>query len=132
MNGLNLVVLDATFGVGGHLRVKTTDPMKTKCFLLAFMGTFMFLSCDNDRDEDYAEYLIARPMLMDKSEFATSVTIIAPRPIEESGKVYTYGDYIFINDKYQGVHIIDNSNPSQPVRTGFIKIPGNVDISVKD
>jgi len=106
--------------------------MKTKCFLLAFVGTFLFLSCDNDRDEDYAEYLIARPMLMDKSEFAASVTIIAPRPIEESGKVYTYGDHIFINDKYQGVHIIDNSNPSQPVRTGFIKIPGNVDISVKD
>jgi hypothetical protein len=106
--------------------------MKTKCILFAFLGTFMFLSCDNDRDEDYAEYLIARPMLMDKSEFATSVTIIAPRPIEESGKVYTYGDYIFINDKYQGVHVIDNSNPRQPVRTGFIKIPGNVDISVKD
>src|SRR5690606_8471733 len=72
------------------------------------------------------------PMLMDKSEFATSVTIIAPRPIEEAGKVYTYGDYILINDKYQGDHIIDNSNPSQPGRTGFIQSPGNVDISVKD
>lgn len=106
--------------------------MKTKCFLLALVGTFLFLSCDREEDGDYAEYLIARPMLMDRSEFENSVAIIAPRPIEESGKVYAYGDYIFVNDKYQGVHVIDNSNPSQPVRTGFIKIPGNVDLSVKD
>lgn len=106
--------------------------MKTKCLLLALMGTLMFLSCDHERDEDYAEYLIAHPLVMDKAEFATSVTVIPPRPIEESGKVYAYGDHIFINDKYQGVHVIDNSNPSQPVRTGFIKIPGNVDLSIKD
>src|SRR5690606_37696350 len=59
-------------------------------------------------------------------------TVLPPRPIVESGKVYAYGDYIFINDQYQGVHVVDNGNPNQPVITGFINIPGNVDISVKD
>ena len=44
----------------------------------------------------------------------------------------SYGDYIFINDKYEGIHVIDNSNPNQPVKVAFIQIPGNVDISVKD
>ena len=106
--------------------------MKSKIFLFALLGTALFLSCDNENDADYADVLIAHPIFMDKAEFATSVMIVAPKPIEESGKVYAYGDYIFINDKYQGVHVIDNSNPKQPVKTGFIKIPGNVDISVKD
>lgn len=108
------------------------DPMKSKIILLALLGMTLLPSCEGENDADYAEYLIARPILMDKAEFASSVAIVAPRPIGESGKVYAYGDYIFINDRYQGIHVVDNSNPSQPVKTGFIKIPGNVDISVKD
>src|SRR5690606_15073202 len=91
------------------------------------------LSCtDDDSSDKYADYLVARPLVMSKAELVASVDIIAPRPIDESGKIYTYKDYIFINDKYEGIHIIDNRNPQQPVKIGFIKIPGNVDISVKD
>nr|WP_297783118.1 hypothetical protein [uncultured Allomuricauda sp.] len=93
----------------------------------------LIVSCsDDDSNGRYEEYLVARPLTMDRAEFANSVDVIAPRPVEESGKVYTYGDYIFINDKYQGVHVIDNSNPNQPVKVAFIQIPGNVDVSVKN
>lgn len=31
----------------------------------------------------------------------------------------------------KGVHIIDNSNPAQPINKVFISIPGNIDIAVK-
>ena len=107
--------------------------MKKRALFLVSLTFLMFVSCNEDNnDEQYAEYLVARPLVMSKAEFANSVDIIAPRPIDESGKIYTYQDYIFINDKYQGVHVIDNSNPQQPVKISFIKIPGNVDISVKD
>nr|WP_298924531.1 hypothetical protein [uncultured Allomuricauda sp.] len=107
--------------------------MKKKALLILSLATLIFVSCDSNDDNDgYADYLVARPLIMSKAEFANGVDIIAPRPIDESGKVYTYEDYIFINDKYQGVHVIDNSNPQQPQKVSFIKIPGNVDISVKD
>ncbi|MDC6365610.1 MULTISPECIES: LVIVD repeat-containing protein [Flavobacteriaceae] len=107
--------------------------MKKKILLLLPLAILLFVSCDDDNSDDkYAEYLVARPLVITKAEFADSVDIVAPRPIDESGKVYTYQDYIFINDKYQGVHVIDNSNNQQPVKIAFIKIPGNVDISVKD
>ncbi len=108
--------------------------MKKKILFLLSLTTLFFISCDNNDEPDgeYADYLVARPLVIEKAEFATSVDIIAPRPIHESGKVYTYQDYIFINDKYQGIHVIDNSNPEQPVKIAFITIPGNVDISVKD
>ncbi|WP_396591594.1 LVIVD repeat-containing protein [Allomuricauda sp. R78024] len=107
--------------------------MKKKVLLILSLATLIFVSCDSNDDNDgYADYLVARPLIMSKAEFANGVDIIAPRPIDESGKVYTYEDYIFINDKYQGVHVIDNSNPQQPQKVSFIKIPGNVDISVKD
>ncbi len=107
--------------------------MKKKVLLMLTLVALVFVSCNNDDNNDgYAEYLVARPLVISKAEFASSVDVIAPRPIDESGKVYTYQDYIFINDKYQGVHVIDNSNPEQPRKEAFIKIPGNVDISVKD
>ncbi|MBS9461971.1 hypothetical protein KIM67_06075 [Flagellimonas sp. 389] len=105
--------------------------MKKKLLLSLGILVLVFSSCD-DKDDDYAEYLVARPLIMSKAEFATSLSIEVPRPIDESGKVYTYQDYIFINDKSQGIHVIDNSNPQQPRKVSFIKIPGNVDISIKD
>jgi hypothetical protein len=91
----------------------------------------VFSSC-NDDDGEYADYLVARPLVISKTEFAASVAIVDPIPINESGKIYTYEDYLFINDKYQGVHVINNTNPESPHKIAFIKIPGNVDISVKD
>jgi Uncharacterized conserved protein len=107
--------------------------MKKTLFLLMSLNILFLVSCSNDNSDDqYADYIVARPLVMTKAEFATSVTIIAPKPIEESGKVYAYGDYIFINDKYRGIHVINNSNPEQPVKVGFINIPGNIDISIKN
>ncbi|WP_420320419.1 LVIVD repeat-containing protein [Flagellimonas sp.] len=107
--------------------------MKKKILFILSLATLAFVSCDkNDDNDGYAEYLVAKPLVISKADFANSVDIIAPRPIDESGKVYTYKDYIFVNDKYKGIHVINNSNPEQPVKIGFIRIPGNVDISVKD
>ncbi|SHG46742.1 LVIVD repeat-containing protein [Flagellimonas flava] len=107
--------------------------MKKKILLIVSIVALTVVSCDdNDEPDGYADYQVAKALVISKEEFANSVDIIAPRPIDESGKVYSYQDYIFINDKYQGIHVIDNSNPLQPVKIAFIKIPGNVDISVKD
>ncbi|MCK5441355.1 MAG: hypothetical protein KAJ23_05660 [Maribacter sp.] len=106
--------------------------MKKNCLLLLFVASLSFISCEKIDDSKYADYLIARPLTISKAEFKTSVDIISPLPIKESGKIYAYRDYIFVNDKYRGVHVIDNSNPNSPKKISFIKIAGNVDISIKD
>ncbi|MEO0505845.1 MAG: hypothetical protein AAF090_06795 [Bacteroidota bacterium] len=107
--------------------------MKKKIRVLLSITALAFVACDNNEDDsDYAEYQVARPIIMSKADFAASVEVVPPQPIDESGKVYAYDDYIFINDKSKGVHVIDNANPAQPIRIAFIEIPGNVDISVKN
>jgi len=109
--------------------------MKKNALLLISFLTLTFFSCENDdngNDGEFADFLVARPITMTRAEFANSVDIIGPAPIEESGKIYEYQDYIFVNDKYKGVHVIDNSNPESPQKISFIKIAGNVDISIKD
>ncbi|MCW5515176.1 LVIVD repeat-containing protein [Muriicola sp. Z0-33] len=104
-----------------------------KQFLLILVSVAIGLtSCEKTDDSKYADYLVARPLKMSMEEFKNSVDIISPVPIDESGKIYAYQDYIFVNDKYKGVHVIDNSDPSSPKKVSFIKIAGNVDISVKD
>lgn len=106
--------------------------MKRYLLLFLFAMPMSFISCDDtDDDSQYAEYLVARPITISKAEFKNSVDVIAPLPVEESGKIYTYKNYIFVNDKYRGIHVVDNSDPKAPKKISFIKIPGNVDISVK-
>ncbi|MBT8321711.1 MAG: hypothetical protein KJO90_08620 [Eudoraea sp.] len=106
-----------------------------KNLIYTICGLFLlvtFNSCEKNNDDLYEDYLVARPLTMSFEEFKNSVDIIAPVPVQESGKIYAYDDYIFVNDKYKGVHVIDNSNPENPRKISFIKIAGNVDISVKD
>lgn len=106
--------------------------MKKHFFLLLSLVS-VFCSCtDHEDDGKYANFLVAKPLKISLSEFEDSGDIIAPKPIEESGKIYAYNNYIFVNDKYKGVHVIDNKNPENPMKIAFIKIAGNVDISVKD
>ncbi len=108
--------------------------MKKVYFLFLATVSMVFISCNNDDpDPDlYNDYLVATPLLMSQEEFRNSIDILPPQPINESGKIYAYKDYIFVNDKYKGVHVIDNTDPTNPKKITFIKIAGNVDISVKD
>jgi len=105
-----------------------------KKYILLFVSlTTLILSCDDDGNGGrFEDVVVARPITMTNAEFANSVDVIAPAPIGESGKIYAYQDYIFVNDKYQGVHVVDNTHPESPQTISFIKIPGNMDISVKD
>jgi hypothetical protein len=91
------------------------------------------VSCDDDQDDSlYADYQVAKAVKMSMAEFKNGVDVIAPVPVLESGKIYAYKNFIFVNDKNKGIHVVDNTDPSNPKKISFIEIPGNVDISVKD
>lgn len=68
---------------------------------------------------------------MEKIRAINSVTE-SPRKMKIPGKIYIYDNYLFINEVNEGIHIVDNSNPSSPVFVSFINIPGNVDLSVNN
>jgi hypothetical protein len=37
-----------------------------------------------------------------------------------------------VNERYKGIHVINNANPAHPVNEGFIIAPGCIDMAVKD
>ncbi|MCF1422558.1 LVIVD repeat-containing protein [Mangrovimonas futianensis] len=102
--------------------------------VVSFLSIFVLLvNCANNDDSAQYEYVnVAHPILMSKIELRTSVEVMGPQAIVESGKIYYYNGYIFINEDNAGVHVIDNTNPSDPNLIAFIKIPGNKDVSIKD
>ncbi|MFS4494394.1 LVIVD repeat-containing protein [Maribacter sp. 2308TA10-17] len=108
-----------------------------KRILALIILTIACQSCDFDNQVSSLDmtqtYLIATPLKSDIVTFKEeAVAISEPVPIIESGKIYAYKNYVFVNDVYRGFHILDNTNPSAPVNIGFIKLEGNNDISIKD
>ncbi len=58
--------------------------------------------------------------------------ILQARDIVNAGKIYVYGDTLFIAEQGKGLHMINNRNKSAPQNTSFIEIPGNSDLAIKD
>ena len=56
----------------------------------------------------------------------------APQKLTTFGNIYSYQQYLLINERGQGVHIFDNSNPNSPRKISFMNIPGNFDFAVKN
>ncbi|WP_400192263.1 hypothetical protein [Hymenobacter sp. B81] len=72
-----------------------------------------------------------RPILMSRASLEQAVTLQPARALHNTGKIYLQGRYLFINERYEGLHIIDNQDPSQPRNVGFVRIPGNLDVSMR-
>ncbi|UJH90919.1 hypothetical protein LZ575_19825 [Antarcticibacterium sp. 1MA-6-2] len=75
-------------------------------------------------------YEIAVPVKMSMADFRAQVKVEEPKEIEQSGKIYVFGNYIFINDDMKGILVIDNTYFS-PQKVAYIKIPQNTDMAVK-
>ncbi|MFL5811401.1 MAG: hypothetical protein ACJ749_17895 [Flavisolibacter sp.] len=65
---------------------------------------------------------------------AQSVTTIANEPLKptvHAGKIYAYGNYLFQVEQNEGIHVIDNTNPQDPHKISFIKIPACSEMAIR-
>jgi hypothetical protein len=93
--------------------------------------TLVFGGCPYYDWDDY-EYPAIVPKLMAKEDLANSIKVGPARDLSKPGKIYTKGTLLFVNEKYEGVHVINNADPSNPVKLGFIEVPGCIDMAMKD
>lgn len=77
----------------------------------------------------YTEYV---PVLMERSSLVQSLSLKPTASINDAAKIYYKDDYIFISERYKGVHIINNRDPRAPINKGYISIPGCMDMAIKD
>ena len=78
---------------------------------------------------DKTDIITYEPKYMTYTELRSSVTMVERSEPKKVGKIYIYQDYILINEPYKGIHIYLAENLTH---LAFIKIPGNIDIAVRD
>ncbi len=101
-------------------------------FLILALTLPLFIFGCSDQRQKVVTWTEWKPVYMSKQKFKKAVKLKAPQPLKKPGKIYLYKNYLFINEINKGIHIIDNSDPSNPSKIGFINIPSNKDIVVKD
>jgi hypothetical protein len=109
---------------------------KTFCRLLngSVVAAFLLLllpGCTKSPGVQSYTYTIKRPIYALKSSVLANINGNAYQSFDSVGKFYMAGKTIFLSEVDKGIHIIDNSDPTHPVQTAFLNIPGNEDISVK-
>ncbi len=107
--------------------------MKNSNLIFAMLALLVLMSssCMKDKCKRTVTYSTFDPVYLSYDEARSSVAVEEARNLEETGKLYFTGDFILINEYLEGVHIIDNSDPSNPSTVAFLKIPGNVDVAMK-
>jgi hypothetical protein len=92
-----------------------------------------FSSCMKKKDPYYnSSSGTYTPVIMKRAELEKSIAFLPARDIKNPAKIYTKGSYLFISERYEGVHVIDNTNPVSPINKGFIGVPGCVDMAIKN
>jgi hypothetical protein len=86
------------------------------------------ISCS--KTEKY-EYQVLVPVYKSFDEFRASFKATPPQVIQQPGKIYFKDNYIFLNEVNEGIHVINNANPSNPVPVTFYEIEGNVDMAIR-
>ncbi len=99
----------------------------------SLLMTAMFWGLSGCKDSFIEEhtYTANVPIYMSWSDLRKASDPMPPEPIAEQGKIYLKDNLLFVNEKYKGIHVFDNSNPASPLDRGFISVPGNVDLAVK-
>lgn len=83
------------------------------------------------KDQCVRTFTMYMPVYRSSDQVRASMGAKAPQDMQNPGKIYVYGNYIFLNELDRGIHVIDNSNPASPQNISFIDIPGCVDMAVK-
>jgi hypothetical protein len=96
--------------------------------LILFIAILTLAAC---QDKIHNKYIGCFPVYTDYETFRSSTQFIAPQPIKNNGNIYIKDQYLFIVSPDQGIHFLDNSNPSSPVNLGFLKIMGCTGMAIK-
>jgi hypothetical protein len=99
-----------------------------KTFALLLVTVSLLQSCLKDKCTQ--TYTLLRPVYKTKQEVWSEIKSKPAKAIINPGKISLFGSTVFLNEIDKGIHVIDNSNPSQPKNIGFIEVPGNIDLAI--
>jgi hypothetical protein len=116
--------------------LKAMETLKKILFQKVFLGKFLFLclaftffNC-SDKCKVTNTYVYYKPVYSTTAQIKAAVGLKDAQPIEEAGKIYFKDKILFVNEVGKGIHIINNTDPSNPKPLSFLNIPGNYDLAI--
>jgi hypothetical protein len=104
-------------------------PVLALQLLMTVMLAASLSGCDKEKvTHTYTWYT---PVYKTLPEVRANMKSSPARALKKPGKIYIYGNYIFLNEFDEGIHIFDNSQPTAPKNIAFIPVPGTEDLAVK-
>ncbi len=91
------------------------------------LGLLLFLSsCYTRIEQDPENVNGMRPVYSQDLD----IELREAAPVLRQGKIVYAHPYLLVNEKFKGIHIYDNTDPTDPQLIRFLNIPGNIDFSV--
>ncbi|PHI21129.1 hypothetical protein CEQ90_03655 [Lewinellaceae bacterium SD302] len=107
--------------------------MKTfKSLFSLLLLAIVFSGCIEEKCESELTYTVYKPVYLEESQFRVNIEAEAARELCRTGAFYVYGDYLFITEQEEGMHIFDNANPENPVAISFLPVGGIVGLAVRN
>ncbi|HKK87279.1 MAG TPA: hypothetical protein VJ917_00430 [Saprospiraceae bacterium] len=94
-------------------------------FSLLFCS-FLFISCweaQDDFPEPFPNEMGVRPVYFEGEIDTSFINLLPPREFQELGNFVLQDDWMFIIELFEGIHVIDNSDPANPETVAFIEVP---------
>lgn len=103
--------------------------MRKATGLLALIA--IISGCTASMDEPPPSPVMAYVPVYYKQENVYAVKAEAAKPIVNAGKQYVLGNLLLQNEVNEGIHLIDVSNPANPVKLGFLSIPLCTEMAIR-
>lgn len=71
------------------------------------------------------------PVYMSYEDLRKAIRQSAATDLINPGKIYFKDQFIFIVEEMKGIHVFNNTDPSNPINQTYIEVPGNADIAIK-
>jgi len=100
-------------------------------FLFLILAVAILQSCTKDLGTIDVTYTKATAIYGDLNAVRSTPLLDAPKEIDNPGKIFVSNNFLLIGEEEMGIHVIDNSDPNNPIPARFINIPGNREFYVK-
>ncbi len=81
-------------------------------------------------DENYK--VLGQKPIYSNDPSLKQVRLDTPHAVKNAGNIYAYQNYLLQCEIGEGIHVIDNSNPTNARRISFIKVLGCNEISIRN
>lgn len=92
-----------------------------------------FSSCIQDKCTETFVYQVYEARARPVAELrALEPEAETPRDVCTPGNIYVYGPYLMIAEVEEGLHILNNADPANPINLGFLPVPGLTNMAVRN